>query len=231
MTPIDGLGCNPGWEIRDCRECGAKTKFPAKIVENLGLGDVGAICDECELEQRRQADEEAMQANIEQLIDRAKIPPLPAVESLHPAARQFIDAKRTGLFLYGPPGSTKTRTASTVVRMWCRERRRAYYITEKRYFEASYNNQTQSVKRAKSSPLLVIDDLGKDYESDWSAGEFFSLVDERYMHDRKTIFVSNFSPQVLAGTDEDPENQGFKHFDDATMRRIAEMCVEPLHMT
>ena len=224
MTPIDGLGCNPGWEIRECRECGAKTKFPAKIVENLGLGDIGAICDECELEQRRQAEEEAMQANIEQLIERAGIPPAPEA-SLHPAFGHFLSCdSKPGLYVHGVPGVGKTTQACQAVREWAEMGRKALYITERQYFQASWDNDSEMISRMKKIPLLIVDDLGTDHQSDWSAGEFFALVDARYAYQnkRKTIWVSNHDPQELTE---------FKHFGDRALRRIAETCGEPLHMT
>lgn len=48
------------------------------------------------------------------------------------------------------------------------------------------------------APLLVLDDLGKERESEWGAEVLEMVVETRLRHRRATLWSSNFSPGALA---------------------------------
>lgn len=50
----------------------------------------------------------------------------------------------------------------------------------------------------ESAPLLVLDDLGREKTSDWTADRLYVLVDARYGARRPTVVTSNFSLDELA---------------------------------
>lgn len=45
---------------------------------------------------------------------------------------------------------------------------------------------------------LIVDDVGREKPTDWTAERFDMLVDERWAEDLPTIFTSNMEPKVLA---------------------------------
>lgn len=59
-------------------------------------------------------------------------------------------------------------------------------------------NRNESLRRFKSCPCLVIDDLGAEYQSDYSASVLFSIIDYRYKNELQTIINSNFSLEQLS---------------------------------
>lgn len=50
-----------------------------------------------------------------------------------------------------------------------------------------------------TAPLLILDDLGREKESDWTADRLYLLVDDRYDRRLPTIVTSNFTLEELAG--------------------------------
>jgi DNA replication protein DnaC len=45
--------------------------------------------------------------------------------------------------------------------------------------------------RLVNAPRLIIDDIGSQRETDWTAERFFALVNRRWMEQRPTIATSN----------------------------------------
>jgi len=69
----------------------------------------------------------------------------------------------------------------------------------------------QAVREAS---LLILDDLGAEKPSVWTVETLFALINHRYVHELRTIFTSNLSPEQLASND---------HLGERTAWRIVEM--------
>lgn len=228
---------NAGWETKPCRQCGRPARYPAELIQSFaGLKNVlqkieeaGILCDACELASRRDSTEASGKRNIDRTIERSGIPPAPPVR-LHPGFEAFIHSPRSGLFVYGVPGTYKTSQGVQLIREWCQRGRPAVYARERDYFRACWDKDRDYIDRLKRTPLLVLDDLGTDHQSSWSAGLFYDLVDARYSHQLKTVWISNHSLGELAGMPDEHgrPRSGFHHFDDRVFRRISEMCEEPI---
>lgn len=54
------------------------------------------------------------------------------------------------------------------------------------------------VERARTVPVLALDDVGAERPTDWARDELAQLVEERYQHRRPTIVTSNYDPAELA---------------------------------
>ena len=65
---------------------------------------------------------------------------------------------------------------------------------------AGYNDGTfqQTLNRAKSCRLLVLDDLGSEKASEWVQERLFSIIDDRYGAMLPTWGTSNLGPEQLA---------------------------------
>lgn len=53
------------------------------------------------------------------------------------------------------------------------------------------------VRRYQQASLLVLDDVGADYETAWTQSKFFAILNERYDKYRPTIITSNLSGNAL----------------------------------
>jgi hypothetical protein len=217
-----GSGADVGWEVRPCAECGKDARFPAGLFRGSAFGAAPAICDECEQVETDRICADLMKRDPVELWEKSGAPKhLPKVRLPEPL-RRFLTDDRRGVYLHGDVGVYKSSSATQVIREWCwRVGRPAVYIREGQWFEACWHKDHDTLERIRRAPLLVVDDLGTHHESEFTAGQFFDLVDARYLNQRKTIWISNLAPGDIAG---------LKHFDDRIMRRLVEMCGAPMDL-
>lgn len=221
ITDSIGKGVDVGWELRPCKYCEGEARFPAGLFGSTSFASVPAICDDCERKVAREIMAKMMAVDAVELIQRSGAPNPPPVV-MHWRFGNFLHDDARGLLVHGRPGTFKTSNAVELIRQWChRQSKGAVYICEAEYFEACWNKDSAFLDRCRQTPLLIVDDLGTHKQSEWSAGLFFDLVDWRYRGKGKTVFILNVPMDDL------PDMQ---HFDDRIMRRIMEMCGEPLEM-
>jgi DNA replication protein DnaC len=216
-----GAGIDVGWEKRQCNYCGGEARFPAGLFGSTALATVPAICDACEDRDKLKSIKALLATDTVELFERSGAPDAPAV-MLHWRLGNFVNDDQRGMFITGPPGAYKTSNAAQLIRAWSKQRGlHSVYTRERKYFEACWDKDRPTLDRMRNTPLLIVDDLGTDHESDWSASLFYDLVDARYASQRKTVWISNRPMTELAE---------FKHFDGRVMRRLFETCGETLEM-
>lgn len=218
-----GKGLDVGWEIRPCKYCeDGEARFPAGLFGGTSFNEVPAICDDCERRVSREILAKMVAVDSVDLVKRSGAPNPPPVD-LHWRMANLINDDKRGLMIHGPPGTFKTSNAVELIRRWSQKTGKgSVYICEAEYFEAAWNKDTAFMNRIRQTPLLVIDDLGTKKQSEYGAGIFFDLVDWRYRSGEKTVFILNVPLSQI------PDMQ---HFDDRIMRRIGEMCGQPMEMT
>jgi DNA replication protein DnaC len=139
-----------------------------------------------------------------------------------------------GLYLAGPVGTGKTHTAWSAVGHWCLAAgimpftpraqgvegwstagptviftRMTDLLDDLRPGDAS----RQRVRDCQRASLLVIDDIGAEKPSEWTAERLYTIIDHRYANCLPLIVTSNLPPAKLA------EQTG-----DRSASRLAEMC-------
>jgi DNA replication protein DnaC/primosomal protein DnaI len=146
-------------------------------------------------------------------------------------ARAWLDDwDYDNLYLYGPVGSGKTGLAWACV----------LEFAAKNIYEdpVQFCNVRQVLTRVRRSfgtdkpddptdeliaaPLLVLDDLGSEKVTDWTREWLASIVEGRYVEERRTIVTSNYAPSALAkrlGHD-DPV------FGQRILSRLTENCIK-----
>lgn len=110
-------------------------------------------------------------------------------------------AQGTGLMLVGPVGTMKTTMAVAVLREYVDTHGAGYFIP----MVSLLDNLSQSRERhdnaletrIRKTPLLVLDDLGAEYDHTWVQAKVDAIITERYNRLRATIVTSNLSAKDI----------------------------------
>lgn len=111
--------------------------------------------------------------------------------------------KRNGLIIFGAVGSGKTHLAAAIANDFVERGIPAMFGTFQAHLdniksEFDTSGQGKYLSEIKSTPILVIDDLGKERKSEWTQSILFDIVNYRYEHLLPTIFTSNFNDTEFA---------------------------------
>lgn len=129
-----------------------------------------------------------------------------------------------GLYFYSEmPGSGKTRLMASVgnaiVKMQSVSVR---FITAanlfdkiKSTFNSEGNEYEEMLKELKEIDVLLIDDVGAEMPTEWTASMFCSILNDRLTQSKITVFTSNYSVSALP-------------YDERIRSRISKMAV-PIH--
>lgn len=140
------------------------------------------------------------------------------------AARAALNSINSGdsLFISGGVRTGKTLLSCII----CNERaflgKRSLFVTVTDLMDTLYNfsdnfERNESLNRYKKVRCLVIDDLGAEYSTDFSASTLFSIIDYRYKNNLQTIINSNFDLTALSS-----HLRGYQG--DRICRRISDFC-------
>lgn len=161
-----------------------------------------------------------------------------ATERALAAAMAAVDDTKTGLWLHGPVGNGKTHIAAAIVNECLERGTPAVFTTGVRLLErirGSYERDGSTRDGARDIlavyadvEVLVLDDLGKERFTAWTAERLYDLVNRRYENNLAAIVTSNLSPPQLA------EHWRSKDMDPtlgaALVRRLAEMTGEAMSL-
>ena len=114
-------------------------------------------------------------------------------------------AAGASFYAHGESGDGKTTVAARILKGWiaagrgsARWVRSIDLISEiSDTYGGGGREMAVFAKYAEGSPLLVIDDLGKENPGDWSLSKLFQLIDERYGARRPTIITTQFGTSKL----------------------------------
>ncbi len=130
-----------------------------------------------------------------------------------------------GILLYGPPGTGKTHLAVATLRnvivhkglkgIFCDFRE--LLIDLKSTFDTK-DSTTEVLDAVRKAPLLVLDDVGAERNTDWARDVLAEIVNFRYTNSLPTIITTNLSFGI-------PGEESFAaKFDERTESRIYDMC-------
>ena len=134
------------------------------------------------------------------------------VKSQYGAVKQYANQlsdhakKGIGLILAGPVGTMKTSMAVAVLRQHLESGGGGRFVVMVSLMDTLFtlketNREEWASFEAKlrDTGLLVIDDLGAEYEKGWVLNKVDAIISERYNRMRPTIITTNLTPDELAG--------------------------------
>lgn len=63
---------------------------------------------------------------------------------------------------------------------------------------SGHGTEQDIIARYTGTPLLVIDDLGKEKPTEWALSTIFNIVDGRYRKGKPTIYTTQYNGKQLA---------------------------------
>lgn len=106
-----------------------------------------------------------------------------------------------GLMLVGPVGTMKTTMAIAVLREYIESCDAGFFIPMVSLLDnlnQARERQDNSLEtRIRQTPLLVLDDLGAEYDHTWVQAKVDAIITERYNRMRATIITSNLDARDI----------------------------------
>jgi DNA replication protein DnaC len=105
-----------------------------------------------------------------------------------------------GLVICGTVGTGKTMLASLLCRAAISAIRSASFIRARSMLDRlkDWDTAQDFRERVEGVSLLVLDDLGAEYKSEWSLAEIDAMISARHERRRSTVVTSNMTPVELA---------------------------------
>lgn len=199
---------------RRCPHCGAELR-PLTLPALFGGREHVVGWEPCQCEGARMEREERLAAEEERrrreeaerrrrAYERAGIKPR-FIDAESPMAARILEGVRRGVGAYicGPVGTGKTHLASAVARMAVDEGM-SVRVTDMlgilAAFKATYGGEGSEdavLGRLSRCRLLVIDDLGKEAPTEWTLGQVFRVVNDRYENMRPVVVTTQFGKSDL----------------------------------
>jgi len=237
MAKEQGLN-SPKSEGTDCPFCG-RILEPRGVIMNGRVAWVAYEPCGCEGEAAAAKEEEAREAEAKERERRAKLIRSGVKKRYLEATVDITEAQRymerfgsddgRGLYIHGNVGTGKTYLASAMARMFIDAGYSVVLTTTLSMLEDiqdTYGKEASSldaVLRFASSDVLILDDLGKESASAWSASMLFQIVNYRYEAMRPLIVTSQYD---LAGLEKRIARQGEYESARAIVSRLRQMCHE-----
>jgi DNA replication protein DnaC len=122
------------------------------------------------------------------------------IRSVYHACQEYAAQGRPErwLYLWGPRGTGKSHLAAAIAyaRAGCGVE--VAYVTVPRmlaFLREGFGDRTadERLNYLCAVPLLILDDLGSEQQTEWSKAQMFLLINDRYLHERPTVITSNLS--------------------------------------
>lgn len=201
-------------KIAACKVCSSEFEYEPFIL-NGQERQIQTVCDRCEAEAEKNAEEEAMRRKARALESKWDEICPPAFANTDPkrVPGDFLKVVEDWIYqaicigLVGEAGLCKTRAAYLLLKRMHFAGKRVHAITamqlERAAVEQFSDDSTKKYKAieelrlCKSCDLLLIDDLGKGVMRERAEMELFDILDYRTSNMRPTAWTANASGEDL----------------------------------
>lgn len=136
---------------------------------------------------------------------------------------------KNGLFIVGAPGTGKTHLAAAIANSIMETGKYVVFGTMidllgqiKEMFKYD-GGEAEMLRKYKTVPLLVIDDIGKEPPTDWAVSTIYNIINGRYEACLPTVVTSNYEKTDFI-TRLTPKETRDDTTARATLDRLREMC-------
>lgn len=121
-----------------------------------------------------------------------------------------------GLLFYGDTGSGKTFAAACIANALLAKGVPVMVTSLPRIINAGWD-KSEIIANLHRYPLMVLDDLGAERDSEYALETVYTVIDERYKSGKPMIVTTNLSLQEL----KNPKNMAYQRI----YSRVLQMCV------
>ncbi len=138
------------------------------------------------------------------------------------ACKRYVDLKvydreKNSLIICGSYGTGKTHLAAAIANQVVNKGVSVLFDTYGGHLEKIKNefNSTGAsyLNLMRTVDMLILDDVGKEKQTEWSASVMFDVINHRYESMKPIIITSNFNSEQLE-----------EYFGEACYSRLIEMC-------
>ena len=223
-----------------CLHCGICGKRKQMKVSLMGFEHVVSCLCECEVKARQELDEKMQREEAQRQLYQRKSVGLRerrfwewkfendnGSNQKTLIARQYVEnwtnmkRKNVGLLLMGPVGTGKSFFAGCIANALLEQGERVMMTNFSRILNeiTSYQaDKNQIIQNLVDYPLLIIDDLGIERNSEFALEQVYNVIDSRYCKMLPLIVTTNLGLNEMKSTDLDTAHQRI-------YSRILEMCV------
>lgn len=132
--------------------------------------------------------------------------------------QKVYDTEKCGLIICGGYGTGKTHLAASIANSMIDKGVPVLFDTygghlEKLKAEFNSNSTPKYLNLMRSVDMLILDDVGKEKQTEWSQSMMFDILNHRYENMKPTIITSNFNSHELE-----------RYFGEACYSRLIETC-------
>lgn len=132
--------------------------------------------------------------------------------------QRIYDTDKNGLIICGSYGTGKTHLAAAIANHTVENGIPTLFDTygghlEKLKAEFNANGEPRYLNLMRNVDMLILDDVGKEKQTEWSQSIMFDIINHRYENMKPTIITSNFSSRELQ-----------RYFGEACFSRLIETC-------
>ena len=212
-----------------CLHCGICGKRKQMKVSLMGFEHVVSCLCECEVKARQELDEKMQREETQRQLYQRKSVGLRerrfwewkfendnGCNQKILIARQYVEnwtdmkRKNVGLLLMGPVGTGKSFFAGCIANALLEQGERVMMTNFSRILNemTSYQaDKNQIIQNLVDYPLLIIDDLGIERNSEFALEQVYNVIDSRYCKMLPLIVTTNLGLNEMKSTDLDTAHQ------------------------
>lgn len=134
--------------------------------------------------------------------------PRKRIESILIKTLEFVknfDNKFTNLYLYGKSGLGKTFLCNCIAKELLDAGKSVLYLSaaqlfkmlEKNTFKNDGEDSDDALNLIFDADLLIIDDLGTEFQTSFTSSEFFNIINSRYIKKKPAVISTNLEPKDI----------------------------------